>query len=64
MKVAKIVEYSIRTRIIVDTADSEDSIIRKANNKLLNDPSGYIVGDNVGEIQDDIECPFDPKFDK
>ena len=63
MKVAKLVEYNIVTRVIVNDTDSINEIIRVANNKLLNDPSGYICGDNVVLTEEDSECPYNPEFD-
>lgn len=63
MLVAKLVEYSIVTRVIVQDDACDAVIIKVANNKLLNDPSGYICGDNIGEITDDTEIPYDPETD-
>ncbi len=63
MEIAKVIEYSIRTRIIVDCSDGDDQIIRKANNKILCDPAGYIAGDNIVIIEDDDEEPYDPEYD-
>ncbi len=63
MKITKLVRYSICTRVVVNDTDNEDEITRVANNKLLNDPRGYICGENISEIEDDTECPYDPEFD-
>ena len=67
-KVAMIVEYSIRTRVLVD-ADKDENIqqiqaMTKARNNILEDPESYLLWDNVIEIEEDEECPYDPEYDK
>lgn len=62
MKVAKLVEIRILTRVIVDNYTSEDEIIEKAVIKA----SERICEEgreNIESIKDDIECPYSPEYD-
>jgi hypothetical protein len=63
-KKALLVEFNIRTRIIIDEdqEDDDDFIIATARDKIQPDLSDYLCGDNV-EIDDDEEMPFDPLTD-
>lgn len=73
MKRAFIVEYNIRTRVVVDVpeyyiADSfyrvDEEIIKAASDKIKSDVDAYIIGHNCVSIEDDIEEPYDDKYDK
>lgn len=68
-KVAFLVDYSIRTRVIVDIPDNInpmdikdcdpiwDKIVATANENVKTNPSVF-SHDNVVEIEEDMECPF------
>lgn len=62
-KVAKLVMVSFMTRVIVEDTASEAEILDRATpqliNKILSD-----LGENVEDITDDTECPFDPETDR
>jgi len=74
MKKAVLVEYSIVTRVIVDddglsleelaNEALDNQAIVKASAKILADAGNYVMGDNVVEIEDDEECPYDKETDK
>jgi hypothetical protein len=59
-KVAKLVYMSMVTRVIVDEDATEDQIIQASKNsfveKVLNE-----LGENLEEIVDDEEVPYDPE---
>lgn len=59
-KVAKLVYMSMVTRVIVDEDATEDQIIQASKNsfieKVLNE-----LGENLEEITDDEEVPYDPE---
>lgn len=73
-KKAFLVEFAPRTRVIVDVPDgfdpdnvnfvresdsaAYDAIICAAREKISRDTVNYLCGDNVSELEDDIECPF------
>ena len=70
MKKAFLVDFSIRTRVIVDIDDNlEDKnpqtndglwgdIVDKAEDKVGNNSWDYICYDNVTEVIEDTECPY------
>lgn len=75
-KVAFLVDYSIRTRVIVDIPDDVnpteikdndpvwEKIVETANEDVKTDPSVFCY-DNVMQIEEDMECPFGTfEFDK
>jgi hypothetical protein len=63
-KKAVIVKMAVYTRLVVDTTASEDEITEMAIKKILQDPKGYMDGDNLEYIKDDKECPYNPETDK
>lgn len=72
MKKAFIVEYNIRTRVIADVPETYEPldgsihdgiVIAKADDKIISDAQNYVVSDNVVEIEEDLEMPYDPKYD-
>ncbi len=61
-KIAKLVYATLCVRVIVDSDASEDSIINAAKDKMccvVRDD----LGDNIEDIRDDTECPYDPQND-
>ena len=63
-KKAVIVKMAVYTRIVVDTTASEDEITEMAMKKILQDPKGYMDGDNLEYIKNDTECPYNPETDE
>ncbi|MBQ2176932.1 MAG: hypothetical protein II453_18395 [Alphaproteobacteria bacterium] len=63
-KRAVIVKMAVYTRIVVDTTASEDEITEMAMKKILQNPEGYMAGENLEYIKDDTECPYNPETDK
>ncbi len=61
-KVAKLVDVSLRTRVIVDKNATEDEIIQQSKQKFI-DTINTSLGDNIEDIEDDDECPYDPEYD-
>lgn len=53
-----LVEYSIVTRVIIDTDDSDNQAIKKAKTKIIADAENYVIGDNVVIVKADTECPY------
>ena len=62
-KVAKLVSVSLMTRVIVDEDASESEILELAGIKLA-EKIQYELTDHLEDIEDDIECPYDPAFDE
>jgi len=67
-KKAKLVEFSIMTRVLVDDKVDGQALelqaFHLAKNKILDDPRSFLYIENMIEIEDDEECPYDPEFDK
>jgi len=63
MKVEKLVTVSLMTRAIVEENSTEEEIMGKARYNFLEIIKNNF-GDNVENIEDGEECPFDPEFDK
>jgi hypothetical protein len=61
-KVAKLVSVSLMTRVIVDENASETEILELAGIKLA-EKIQHELTEHLEEIEDDIECPYDPAFD-
>lgn len=73
MKKAYLVTFEVCTRVVVDVPENFDSdncnlvieenavadetIIQKARENILNDPTNYLNGDNV-LYAEDVECPY------
>ena len=68
MKQAKLITFSITTRVLVDDSDTEekqfDEAVKSARAKILQEAPEKICGDNVVEFDDDYEMPYDPEYDK
>ena len=73
-KKAYLVTFVTTTRITVDVPEGFDvhncnivveeyektwnSIVKEARENILENPEGYICGDNIDEIKEDKECPY------
>jgi len=68
MKKAKLITFSITTRVLVDDGESEekqfDEAVKSARAKIMDNAKDVIHGDNVVELDDDEEMPYDPEYDK
>ena len=62
-KVAKLVTVSFMTRVVVDE-DASDEEIFEAARPMLKLKAAEEMFENLEEIIDDLECPFDIEFDK
>ncbi len=57
---AKLVYFSLATRVVVEDNASEDDVISAAIDRLLDTP-GMIrekLGEGIEEVSDDDECPY------
>ena len=61
-KVAKLVYMSMATRVIVNQDATEEQILEVARSKFI-EKCRTDLGDNIEEIVDDEECPYDPATD-
>lgn len=60
MKKAVLVEFAIRTRVIVDSKMSEEDVANIAINNIFNNGAeNYIIPDNLVSVEDDTECPYE-----
>ena len=57
-KVARLVEFSLRTRVVVDENATEDEIIRASYKGIQDKITNEELGDNLVECDLDTECPF------
>ena len=62
MKVAKLVYVSLMTRVVVDENATEETIIEEARKNFIEKVQNDLR-DNVEEIVDDEEMPYDSEFD-
>ena len=63
MKVAKLVECSLMTRVVVDKNATEDEIIAASREGFI-EAIRTSLGDNVEDIYEDKECPYNIFLDK
>lgn len=56
-KRAKLITFSITTRVILDNHDDDVQLIRTARKQIMEAPGDYITVDTVTEVVDDLECP-------
>lgn len=67
MKVAKLVSFNVTARVIVKKSDmpevEEEDAINAAIDKIKDNIEDYIHFENVEEVQNDIEVPYDPEID-
>lgn len=70
MKKAFLVDYSIRARVILDVSDdmTQEEIDRmaheQAQEEINHEPRQYICIDNLMEVFEDTECPYDKNYDE
>ena len=57
-KVARLVEFSLRTRVVVDENATEDEIIRASYKGIQDKITNEELGDNLVESDLDDECPI------
>lgn len=62
-KVAKIVEVSLAVRVVVDENATEDEIIAAVYPKVRERIECHDLGDNIVDIADDEELPYDESYD-
>lgn len=62
MKVAKLVAVSFLTRVVVEENATEEEVLEKAKSNFA-----FKIEDELSEnleyIVDDIECPYNEKYD-
>lgn len=63
MKKAHLVYVSIATRVVVDENATEQDIIELANAQIMDNIVVDGIFENVEEVLDDYECPYDADFD-
>jgi len=64
MKKAYLVYVSLATRVVVDENTTEQDIIRLANANILDNIIVDGIFENVEEVIEDEECPYDKEFDQ
>jgi hypothetical protein len=62
-KKAVVVSFNPMTRVIVSSKDSEEKIVEKAREKMRDDLSDYLSVENLDEIKNDSEMPYNEKDD-
>jgi hypothetical protein len=62
MKVAKLVYVSMVTRVIVDEDATDEQIIQAARPQFAEKVQTEL-GENLEEIVNDEECPYDPAIE-
>ena len=63
MKKAYLVHVSLATRVVVDENTTEQDIIKLANANILDNIINDGIFENVEEVIEDEECPYDKEFD-
>ena len=63
MKKAHLVLVSMATRVVVDENATEQDIIKLANAQIIDNIIVDGIFENVEEVLDDYECPYDENFD-
>ena len=63
MKKAYLVYVSLATRVVVDENTTEQDIIKLANANILDNIITDGIFENVEELIEDEECPYDKEFD-
>ncbi len=61
-KVAKLVYVSMVTRVVVDEDATQEQILEAAKHRFI-DKLQTELGENLEDIVDDAECPYDPDMD-
>lgn len=62
-KTVKLVYVSLMTRVVVDVDATDEEILEAARPKLLEKVNTELM-ENLEDIVDDVECPYDVEFDK
>ncbi len=62
-KVVKLVYVSLMTRVVVDDNATDEQIVEAARSKFIDKVTNELF-ENLEDIVDDEECPYDEKFDK
>ena len=66
-KVAKLVTFSITTRVVIESDGNErydeEYAYAKAVKNIMSDIEGYLCMENLDSIDDDKEMPYDPAYD-
>jgi hypothetical protein len=57
-KVAKLITFSLTTRIVVDENATEEEMIAASYSKIQDKIDNRELGDNLVEVEDDEEMPF------
>ena len=57
-KVAKLVEFSLLVRVVVDENATDDEIIAASYSKVMDKIDNRELGDNLVSIEEDVEVPF------
>jgi len=55
--VAKLVEFSLMARVVVEEGATQDEIIKASYKKIQDKIDNEELGDNLVECDDDLECP-------
>ncbi len=58
-----LITVSLMTRVVVDKDATEKDILEKARDKFIVKVHSEL-GENLEEIVEDTECPYDPETDK
>jgi hypothetical protein len=61
-KVAKLVRVSMVTRVVVEDTATDEQIIDVAKMRFI-DKLNSEAGENIEDIVDDFECPYDEALD-
>jgi hypothetical protein len=62
-KVVKLVYVSLMTRVVVDDNATDEQIVEAARSKFIDKVTNELF-ENLEDIVDDTECPYDENFDK
>jgi len=63
IKKAKLVSFTITTRVIAYNTMSDEEVAEEALCKIQRNASEYLIMDNLDEVKDDIEVPYNPDID-
>lgn len=64
IKVAKLVSFTLKTRIVVADDTDEETIAERAIGKIKDNLEDYLNIENLEAIVDDDECPYDILLDE
>ena len=63
IKKAKLVSFTITTRVIAYNTMSDEEIAEEALSKIQRNASEYLIMDNLDDVRDDVEVPYNPEID-